>query len=138
MHKPRFTAVLALYETQEEEARRRVGQLERERVDLMEKHNTLGASRLAGASGTTLQQHEQLSRFWGHITEEMRRLSVSITRTETAIKDARIVLMQAHQRVATFGKLRERDDKQHQQLQEKRFTRELDEFAAGAHGQELA
>ncbi len=126
----RFTALLALYEQDEAAARQQVGQLERERADLLA---TLQAMQQALSRATiTVGLHERELLFHYHLAEQ-RRITAQqqrITAQDQQIATARQALVEAHRKTMTIAKLRERDAREARQLADRRAQRRTDEFAA--------
>jgi len=127
---PRFTALHAFLEREEEAARRLLGERERERAELVARSAALERERSAAAAASTLALREQLARYWTQSGAELAAIGQALTACDERIEQARTALNQAHRQVATFAKLRERDRRSAQRLSERRFARQLDEFAA--------
>lgn len=126
----RFTALLDLYRREEDEARRALGVLERQRVEQFERRAAIGREREAAASAAPLALRDQLERFWARTGQELRGVESAIAATDAAIATARATLADAHRKVAIFEKLRERDRRVALRAGERREARRLDEFAA--------
>jgi flagellar export protein FliJ len=126
----RFTALLELHHRHEDEARRRLGALERDRAAQVERLAALAAQRLAAGTAVAPALREQLGRFWARIGAEMRGVEAAIATTDAAIATARVTLAEIHRQVATFEKLRERDRLAAGRAAERREARRLDEFAS--------
>lgn len=126
----RFTALVTLHETQEREARRRVGELERRREELTGRINALLHERHDAAATAGLMARDQLTRYWVHIEAQVRQLQDQFARLEQEINTARMLLAEAHRNLAVFRKLQERDAAEQARQAERRDARRLEEFAA--------
>jgi flagellar biosynthesis chaperone FliJ len=127
---PRFTALFAFLEREEEAARRLVAATEREREELLARCAGIERARGAAAAASTLAQREQLARYWTASGAELQGLGRALAACEGRIAQARTALHEAHRQVATFAKLRERDRRADARMRDRRFTGQLDEFAA--------
>jgi flagellar export protein FliJ len=127
---PRFTALHAFLEREEEVARRLLGARERERAELIARSEACEHGRNAAAAGSTLAQREQLARYWTASGAELQAIHQALAACDQRIDQARTALHEAHRQVATFAKLRERDRRAELRVQERRFAGQLDEFAA--------
>jgi flagellar export protein FliJ len=128
--RPRFAAVVSLHETQEREARRRLGDLERRRQDLTDRISALLHERHAAATSVGLGGRDQLSRYWVLVESQVRQLQDGLVRLEQEITTARALLAEAHRNLAVFKKLQERDALVQRQAAERRAQRRLEEYAA--------
>ncbi len=128
--RPRFAAVVSLHETQEREARRRLGELERRRQDVTERISSLLEERHRSATGVSVAGRDQLSRYWMVVEGQVRQLQDGLGRLEQEIATARAVLAEAHRNVAVFNKLQERDAMAQRLAAERRAQRRLEEYAA--------
>ena len=128
--RPRFAAVVTLHETQEREARRRLGDLERRRQDLTDRIGALLADRHSAAATVNLAARDQLTRYWIHIEAQVRQLQAGFGRLEQEINAASAVLTEAHRNVAIFRKLQERDAAEQARRAERQAARRMEEFAA--------
>jgi len=127
---PRFTALFAFLEREEEVARRAVAALEREREELLARCAIIERARSAAASATAVSEREQLARYWTASGVELQGIRQALAACDGRIAAARAALHEAHRQVATFAKLRERDRRAEARNQERRFAGQLDEFAA--------
>lgn len=128
--RPRFAAVVTLHETQEREARRRLGELERRRQDMTDRIGALLADRHNAAATVNLAARDQLTRYWIHIEAQVRQLQDGLGRLEQEITAARTLLAEAHRNLAVFRKLQERDAAEHARLAERQSARRMEEFAS--------
>lgn len=128
--RPRFAAVVTLHESQEIDARRRLGELERRRQDVTERINGLLHQRHSAAATVGLGARDQLTRYWVHIEVQVRQLQEGLGRLEQEITAAQAVLAEAHRNVAIFRKLQERDAIERARHLERLDARRLEEFAA--------
>ncbi len=128
--RPRFAAVVTLHETQELEARRRLGELERRRQELTDRIGSLLAERHSAAATVNLTARDQLSRYWMHIEAQVRQLQEGLKRLEQEITAARALLAEAHRNLAVFRKLQERDAAEQARRAERQAARRMEEFAA--------
>ena len=128
--RPRFAAVVSLHESQEREARRRLGDLERRRQELTDRIGALLHERHAAATTVGVGGRDQLSRYWMLVEGQVRQLQDGMVRLEQEILSARTVLAEAHRNVAVFSKLQERDALAQRQVAERRAQRRLEEYAA--------
>jgi flagellar export protein FliJ len=126
----RFSALVSLHETQEREARRRVGELERRREDLVVRINGLLHERHDAAATAGLAARDQLTRYWIHVEAQVRMLQEGLGRLEHEINAARALLAEAHRNLEVFRKLQERDALERARQAERRDARRLEEFAA--------
>jgi len=128
--RPRFAAVVTLHESQELDARRRVGDLELRRQELSERIGGLLHQRHSAAVTVGLGARDQLTRYWIHIEAQVRQLQDGLGRLEQEIIAARALLAEAHRNVAIFRKLQERDATERARHLERLEARRLEEFAA--------
>lgn len=128
--RPRFAAVVTLHETQEREARRRLGDLERRRQDMIDRIGALVADRHNAAATVQLTARDQLTRYWIHIEAQVRQLQEGFGRLEQEISAARTVLAEAHRNLAIFRKLQERDAAEQARRAERQAAKRMEEFAA--------
>jgi flagellar export protein FliJ len=128
--RPRFAAVVTLHETQEREARRRLGDLERRRQELTDRIGSLLAERHSAAATVNLSARDQLTRYWMHIEAQVRQLQEGLNRLEQEIAAARTLLAEAHRNLAVFRKLQERDAVEQARRAERQAARRMEEFAA--------
>lgn len=128
--RPRFAAVVTLHESQEREARRRLGELERRRQEMTERIGALLHERHNAAATTGLAARDQLSRYWIHVEGQVRLIQDGLGRLEQEITTARAVLTEAHRNLAIFRKLQERDAAEHARQAQRLADRRLEEFAA--------
>lgn len=126
----RFSALVTLYETQEREARRRVGELERRREEMTGRVNALLHARHDAAVTVGLTARDQLTRYWIHVETQVRMLQEGLGRLEQEINVARTLLAEAHRNLEVFRKLQERDAVERARQAERRDARRLEEFAA--------
>jgi flagellar export protein FliJ len=129
-YQPRFTSLVHLHETREREARRQVGDLERQRHQVQMRIDALIEDRQAATNDTSLQAREQLTRYWIHIDAQMVSAQAVISKLDKDIDTARRSLAEAHRTHATFLKLQEQDKKHEQQRRERQDARRLEEFAS--------
>ncbi len=127
--RPRFSALVVLHERQEQEARRRLGDLERKRQDITERIGILLGERHSAAAVVGLSGRDQLSRYWIHIEVQVRGLHEALAKSEMEISAARTVLAEAHRAHATFIKLQEIDASERMRLAERQAQRRMEEFA---------
>jgi flagellar export protein FliJ len=127
--RPRFAALVVLHERQEQEARRRLGELERKRQDITERIGMLLGERHSAAVVVGLSGRDQLTRYWIHIEAQVRGLHEALAKSETEISAARTVLAEAHRAHATFIKLQEIDALERARLAERQAQRRMEEFA---------
>lgn len=128
--RPRFAAVVTLHEAQEVDARRRLGELERRRVEVTERIAGLLNQRHSAAAAVTLGARDQLTRYWVHIEAQVRQLQDGLGRLDKEITAAQAVLAEAHRNVEIFHKLQERDAAERARHLERLDARRLEEFAA--------
>src|ERR1043165_3963707 len=126
----RFSALVTLHETQEREARRRVGELERRREDLTARIAALLHERHDATATAGLMARDQLTRYWVHIEGQVRLLQDGLGRLEQEIATARTLLAEAHRTLEVCRKLQERDAAEQARQAERRDARRLEEFAA--------
>lgn len=126
----RFSAVMSLYEREEEEARRAVGRCERERAALLAEREAETAARLAAGSGLDPALHEQYLAFWEAVEGRLAALAGRLAGAEKALAQAREALIAAHRRTAAIAKLRELDRERARREGERREQRRTDEFAS--------
>ena len=127
--RPRFAALVVLHERQEQEARRRLGELERKRQDITERIGMLLGERHSAAAVVGLSGRDQLTRYWIHIEAQVRSLHEALAKSETEMSAARTVLAEAHRAHATFIKLLEIDALERARLAERQAQRRMEEFA---------
>lgn len=127
--RPRFTALVVLHERQEQEARRRLGELERKRQDITERISILVGERHSAATVVGLSGRDQLTRYWIHIEGQVRSLHEALAKSESDISAARTALAEAHRAHATFIKLQELDALERARLAERQAQRRMEEFA---------
>lgn len=127
--RPRFAALVVLHERQEQEARRRLGELERKRQDITERIGIILGERHSAAAVVGLSGRDQLSRYWIHIEAQVRGLHEALAKNEMEISAARTVLAEAHRAHATFIKLQEIDAIEHARFAERQAQRRMEEFA---------
>ena len=127
--RPRFTALVILHERQEQEARRRLGELERKRQDITERISILVGERHSAATVVGLSGRDQLTRYWIHIEGQIRGLHEALAKSESDISAARTALAEAHRTHATFIKLQELDAIERARLAERQAQRRMEEFA---------
>ena len=131
MAEPRFSALYAFLEREEEAARRVVAAREREREELMARAaHTERARSAAAAAASGISEREQLARYWTASGAEPQGIRQALAACEGRIAAARTALHEAHRQVATFAKLRARDQRAEARRQALRFAGQLDEFAA--------
>ena len=128
--RPRFAALVSLHERQEQEARRRLGDLERRRQDSVERVGTLLHERHNAAAAVGLSGRDQLTRYWIHIEAQVRTMQEGLGKLEQEITAARVALVEVHRAHAIFLKLQERDAAERARLAERQAQRRLEEFAA--------
>ncbi len=127
--RPRFAALVVMHERQEQEARRRLGELERKRQEISERIGYLMNERHSAAAAVGLSGRDQLTRYWMHIEAQVRGLHEALAKSETEISAARTVLAEAHRAHATFIKLQELDAIERARLAERQAQRRMEEFA---------
>jgi flagellar biosynthesis chaperone FliJ len=127
---PRFSALFAFLEREEEAARRVVAAREREREELLARAAGTERARSAAAAASTISEREQLARYWTASGVELQGIHQALAACEGRIVQARAALHEAHRQVATFAKLRARDQRAEARRQALRFAGQLDEFAA--------
>ena len=127
--RPRFTALVILHERQEQEARRRLGELERKRQDITKRIGILVGERHSAATVVGLSGRDQLTRYWIHIEAQIRSLHEALAKSESDISAARTALAEAHRTHATFIKLQELDALERARLAERQAQRRMEEFA---------
>jgi flagellar export protein FliJ len=130
MPEPRFSLLADLAQREQDDARRRLGGLERERVRLIARSEALGAERVAAARSVPPALRHEFALFWARIEADLRAIAATLGDLERAIAAARDALAEAHRRHATFAKLRERDQAEQRRQRERREARACDEFAA--------
>jgi flagellar export protein FliJ len=128
--RPRFAAVVTLHETQEREARRRLGELERRRQELTDRIGSLLAERHNAAATVHLTARDQLTRYWIHIEAQVRQLQDGFGRLDQEINAVRTLLAEAHRNLAIFRKLQERDAVEQARRAERQAAKRMEEFAA--------
>jgi flagellar export protein FliJ len=133
MPEPRFTALIELYERNENEARRSLGARERERLDLLGRVAALEERRRQAAEESRFEMRQQLGRYWAQIGIELQTFAKALGTCDEAIVAARAALVEAHRQIATFAKLRERDALVERRRVERRDARRLDELAGARH-----
>jgi flagellar export protein FliJ len=128
--RPRFAALVSLHERQEQEARRRLGDLERRRQDSVERVGALLHERHSAAAAVGLSGRDQLTRYWIHIEAQVRTMQDGLSKLEQEITAARVALVEVHRAHAIFLKLQQRDAVERARLAERQAQRRLEEFAA--------
>ncbi len=126
----RFTALVNLHERQEQEARRRLGELERRRQEEVDRIGALMHQRHDAAATVSLSGRDQLTRYWIHIEAQVRTMQSGLGKVDAEIVTARAALVEAHRAHATFRKLQERDAAERVREAERQAQRRLEEFAA--------
>ncbi len=129
-HQPRFQSLVQLHETREREARRQVGELERQRYTVQLRIDALLEERLVATNGTSVQAREQLTRYWIHIDQQLVSVRAIIGQLDKDIEKSRRVLAEIHRAHAIFIKLQEQDAKHERQRRERQDARRLEEFAS--------
>ncbi len=131
MAEPRFTALAAHLEREEEAARRRVAARARAREELLARRAGVEQARAAAAAASSSPAlREQLARFWTAKAAELAGIQQALAACDGRIAQARTALHEAHRQVQTIEKLRARDRRADGRLRARRFTAQLDEFAA--------
>lgn len=131
----RFAALVTLHERQEQEARRRLGDLERHRQESVERIGALLHERHSAAAAVGLSGRDQLTRFWIHIEGQVRVLQEGLGKVDLEITTARNALVEVHRAHAIFRKLQDRDALERARQAERQAQRQLEEFAARRHGE---
>ena len=129
-YQPRFQSLVKLHENREREARRQVGDLERQRHTIQVRINGLLDEREAASTNPSIQAREQLSRYWIHIDAQMVSAQATMSQLDKDIEKAQRILAEIHRAHETFLKLQEQDEKHQQQKRERHDARRLEEFAA--------
>lgn len=126
----RFTSVHTLYVQQEDTAKIELGRRERRRVDMLAARTAIATRQLAAARDVTPQQHEQYLAY--HRAQQMllTQHDTALAAQDVAIAEARDALADAHRRLATIIKLRERDSLMDAKRAERREQRRNDDRAA--------
>lgn len=134
MVKVRFIALADLRRQHENDCRRRLGQLERQRLDLVERRSQLIQEREA-AAGAVINPglHEIYACFWIRIEADLTQIQQTLVGVETAIAKVRGELAEAHRAVKVIEKLQERDRLRFAREADSRDRRRLDEFAGFRH-----
>jgi flagellar export protein FliJ len=127
---PRFAALFSLYQSQEDEARRAIGNAERRRADLTIERERTAAARVAAASSVSAALHEQYLAWWQSVELRLIALDQDLAKAEHALGEARVALIAAHRRTTTIAKLRELDQAADNARAERRRQRANDEFAS--------
>jgi flagellar export protein FliJ len=130
---PRFAALVMLHERQEQEARRRLGDLERQRRGVVERIAALLDERHSAATSAGLAQRDQLARYWHHIELQVRAAQGAQALIERDMEAARAALADTHRAAAIFRKLQERDAEVRRRHAVRLADRRLEEFAARRH-----
>ncbi len=126
----RFSTLVSLHETQEREARRRLGDLERRREESVQRIETLVHERHDAAATAGLLARDQLTRYWLHVEAQLHTLQDGLGRLDQEIAAARTVLAEVHRKLEVFRTLREHDAAERARQAERRDARRLEEFAA--------
>jgi flagellar export protein FliJ len=129
-YQPRFQTLVQLHETREREARRQVGELERQRFTVQSRIDALMEERLVATNGTSVQAREQLTRYWIHIDQQLVAVRAIIGQLDKDIEKSRRILAEIHRAHAIFIKLQEQDAKHERQRRERQDARRLEEFSA--------
>jgi flagellar export protein FliJ len=129
-YQPRFQSLVKLHENREREARRQVGELERQRHNIQMRINGLLDEREAASRNPSIQAREQLARYWIHIDAQMVSVQASMSQLDKDIDKAKRILADIHRAHGIFLKLQEQDEKHQQQKRERQDARRLEEFAA--------
>ena len=128
----RFTAVHTLYVQQEDAAKIELGRRERRRVDLLAARAAIAARQVSAAREVTPQQHEQYLAYHRAQQVLLTQHDAALAAQDIAIGEARDALAEAHRRLATITKLRERDAHADAKRDERREQRRNDDRAAVA------
>jgi flagellar export protein FliJ len=131
----RFTAIHELYQREEDAAKAELGRRLRRRADLVAEQQAIGAARLAAGRDLAPGQREQYVAFWRIEEGRIAALATAIQTQDQAIEEARRKLAEAHRKVATIAKLRERDRQALRRQEDRREQRRSDDWAALAHGE---
>lgn len=132
--KVRFIALMELRRRREDDCRRLVGQLERQRAELMAGREALAAERVAAAAfASDPAFHEVYATYWRRIEGELREREKRILQTEAEIAKARTELVEAHRETTVVGKLQDIDRREMTRAAERSERRRLDEFAGSRH-----
>lgn len=126
----RFTAVHTLYVQQEDAAKIELGRRERRRVDMLAARAAIAARQVAAAHGVAPEQHEQYLAYHRAQQTLLIQHDAALAAQDVAITEAREALAEAHRRLATIGKLRERDRHADVKRDERREQRRNDDRAA--------
>jgi flagellar export protein FliJ len=127
MAKLRFQTLVELYASHEDEARRKVGVLERDRADACWSRDALVAERAAAAISDP-RFRDIYARFCIRIGLQIDGFTVRISQLDQQILAARTQLIECHRQHETFKKLRERDSKHQSYLRERRQARMIDDM----------
>src|SRR5437870_5741692 len=119
MAKLRFQTLVELYSNREDEARKKVGLLERDRADACWSRDALIAER-EGAALTDPRFRDIYARFYQRLGLQIDGFNTRIVQLDQLILAARAELVEAHRQHETFRKLRERDEKNRTYRQERR------------------
>lgn len=129
MKKPRFKVLADLALRREDEARRLVGQRERERAERAEQVEALELARRAAAP-ETLALRDLYATWWRAQEELIRAAHAQLAAADAALEKARADLREARRTTLTWAKLRERDAEAIRIELERKQAREIDDLAA--------
>lgn len=128
--KPRLTAVLDLRRHIEDDAKREVGRLERERQAMIVERDRHSASlEAAAAGGAAPAMRDLLESYINAMRRHIADNSARITAHDVVISQARDRLAQAHREVKAIEAIRARDAKAELLLWQRREARANDEHA---------
>jgi flagellar export protein FliJ len=130
----RFIALMDLRRRTEDECRRTVGRLERQRADQIASREALVAERAAtAASAIDPALHEVFAAYWRRIEVALHDHDRRIAQTDAEIVKARAELVEAHRATTVIGKLQDLDRRAMARAADRRERRHMDEFAASRH-----
>jgi flagellar export protein FliJ len=131
----RFATIYDLYQREEDAAKAELGRRLQRRTDLVVEQAAIIAARSAAGRDVAPAQREPYVAFWQHEEGRIANLGTALTAQDQAIDAARRQLAEAHRKVATIAKLRERDHQALRRRDDRREQRRSDDWAARAHGE---
>jgi flagellar export protein FliJ len=129
MKKLRFQALIELYAAREESVRKRLGELEGKRRDVIAYRDHLVAER-AGAARPEPRFRDVYSRYWVRMSQAIEAAHATIAAIDGEVEKTRRELIEAHRVHQTFLKLRERDLKELARKRERQEAKLIDELGA--------
>jgi flagellar export protein FliJ len=133
MKQPRFGLLLNLATSEEEEARRALGVKQRSYAEVEALIASLEDQRRNAVTGG-IAWRDAWSAWWLRVDQEIAGHRQRLRRIEVEIDKARQRLAEAHRKVRTWERLRERDQAVIAQAAERRAARELDDLGLRSRG----